>query len=167
MKIANNAVVTICYKLQHNDATGDLIQETTENEPFAFLFGHNQVLPQFETSLVNQEKYFSFEFKIPCSEGYGQPDPQAITELPINLFMKDGELLEFVKVGNFLPMNDHEGNQLQGLVLEIKEDMIKMDFNHPLAGIDLYFSGKVLNVRQATAEELNDVLITSHNTSQR
>lgn len=155
MKIQKDSVVTINYKLTQNDASGEIIQEVKDEEPFAFLFGHGQVLPQFETNLSGKEKGASFEFGIKSDDGYGAHDPNAVTELPINIFMKDGELLEYVKVGNFLPMNDNEGNQLQGLVLEVNDDTIKMDFNHPMAGVDLYFAGEVLDVRSASPEEID------------
>jgi FKBP-type peptidyl-prolyl cis-trans isomerase SlyD len=57
--------------------------------------------------------------------------------------------------GNILPMSDHEGNQLQGLVEEITADFVKMDFNHPLAGKNLHFIGSVLSIRDASAEEID------------
>ncbi len=155
MEIAKNTVVTINYKLQESDAKGDVIQEVKDEEPFAFLFGHGQVLPQFETNLSGKTKGNSFEFGIKSEDGYGARDPQAVADLPVGIFMKDGKLLDYVQLGSYLPMNDQDGNQLQGLVLEIGDETIKMDFNHPMAGIDLFFSGEVLDVREATAEELD------------
>jgi FKBP-type peptidyl-prolyl cis-trans isomerase SlyD len=59
-----------------------------------------------------------------------------------------------VKVGNTLPMTDNEGNRLQGVVEEITDVHVRMDFNHPLAGQDLRFKGIVLDIRDASAEEL-------------
>ena len=66
---------------------------------------------------------------------------------------KEVEAEEF-QVGNVLPMMDSLGRRLQGRIVEIGEDEVRMDFNHPLAGKDLYFSGEVLGVRDATDEEL-------------
>ncbi len=51
-------------------------------------------------------------------------------------------------------MQDQDGNPVDGRVLEIKDATVIMDFNHPLAGQDIHFSGKILDVRDATAEEL-------------
>ena len=155
MKIAKNTVVSINYKLQQNDESGEVIQEVKDQEPFVFLFGHGQVLPQFETNLDSKSKGDNFEFGIKSEDGYGARDEKAVADLPVAIFMKDGKLMEMVQVGQFLPMNDQEGNQMQGLVLEVTEETVKMDFNHPMAGIDLYFSGEVLEVREATAEELD------------
>jgi len=57
-------------------------------------------------------------------------------------------------VGNDIPMQNNEGQTLMGKVLEITDDKVKMDFNHPLAGLDLFFKGEILDVRKATAEEI-------------
>jgi len=154
MKISTNTVVTINYKLQESDTEGDLIQEVNNEEPFTFLFGHNQVLPQFESNLKGKSKGAFFEFGIKSKDGYGERDPKAVADLPIGIFMKDGILLTHVQLGTYLPMNDQDGNQLQGLVLEIGDETVKMDFNHPMAGMDLYFSGEVIDIRAATAGEL-------------
>jgi FKBP-type peptidyl-prolyl cis-trans isomerase SlyD len=56
--------------------------------------------------------------------------------------------------GAAIPMRNSQGEQLNGIVVEVKDDKVVMDFNHPLAGDDLYFSGTVVNVREATPEEL-------------
>jgi FKBP-type peptidyl-prolyl cis-trans isomerase SlyD len=52
-------------------------------------------------------------------------------------------------------MSDQDGNKMQGLVVDVTEEMVKMDFNHPLAGRDLTFTGIVHSIREATAEELD------------
>ena len=86
-------------------------------------------------------------FSIKCDDAYGPIDEKAIAELPRNLFEHEGNLGELVKVGNFVPMKDQEGNSLQGLVIDINEEHVKMDFNHPLAEKELMFSGKVLKIK--------------------
>jgi FKBP-type peptidyl-prolyl cis-trans isomerase SlyD len=65
---------------------------------------------------------------------------------------------ELIKEGNTVPMMSSNGQRLNGLVLEVNEDNVKMDFNHPLAGEDLYFAGKVLEVREASDEEVAQIL---------
>ena len=155
MEIGNNKVVTITYKLQESDADGQMVQEVDEKEPFVFLFGGQQVLPDFETNLDGKSKGDEFEFGINSDDSYGPVNEEAIVNLPINIFMQDGKLVDAVQVGAFVPMNDQDGNPMQGLVMEIGTETVKMDFNHPMAGIDLHFSGKVLDVREATAEEID------------
>ena len=56
--------------------------------------------------------------------------------------------------GNFIPMADSEGNHLQGKIVSVGDETVKMDFNHPLAGMDMHFNGKVIGVRDASAEEI-------------
>lgn len=154
MIIEDKKVVSITYKLQENDSNGEIIQEVAAAEPFQFLFGAQQVLPDFEKNLQGKTSGDNFEFGIVSNDAYGPHDPQALVELPINIFMVDGKIADTVQMGAFLPMNDQDGNPMQGLVLEIAKEHVKMDFNHPLAGMDLFFSGDVLEVREAKAEEM-------------
>lgn len=154
MEIENNKVVTITYKLQESNNEGEVVQEVLEKEPFVFLFGNQQVLPDFEANLVGKTAGDSFEFGVKSDDSYGPVNKEAIVDLPKNIFMVDGQLADIVKEGSFVPMNDQEGHPMQGLVLEINEETIKMDFNHPMAGIDLFFTGEVLEVREATEEEM-------------
>ncbi|MEO9967059.1 MAG: FKBP-type peptidyl-prolyl cis-trans isomerase [Reichenbachiella sp.] len=154
MNIGNQKVVSITYKLQEGDKSGATVQEVDSNEPFVFLFGASQVLPDFEVNLMDKTIGDSFEFGIKSDNAYGPIDDNAVVDLQKSMFEVDGKLGEIVKVGNFLPMNDQEGNPLQGLVVEITDEHVKMDFNHPMAGKDLFFSGEIIEVRDATAEEI-------------
>ncbi|SMD31948.1 FKBP-type peptidyl prolyl cis-trans isomerase /Apo-metallochaperone SlyD [Reichenbachiella faecimaris] len=154
MNIGNEKVVSITYKLQEGNKSGEVVQEVDSKEPFVFLFGTQQVLPDFEINLKDKSIGDTFEFGIASDKAYGPVDDNAVVNLPRNMFEADGKLGEIVKVGNFLPMKDQEGNPLQGLVKEITDEHVRMDFNHPMAGKDLFFSGEVIEVREATAEEL-------------
>ena len=79
-----------------------------------------------------------------------------IAKIPKEAFNVDGVFdEERVKEGEELMMNDADGNQLMGFVEEIGEEFVIMDFNHPLADHNLHFVGEVLEVRDATAEELD------------
>lgn len=153
MNIENKKVVSITYKLQEGSQSGEIVQEVDSKEPFVFLFGAQQVLPDFEANLNGKTVGDTFEFGVKSENAYGPVDENAVVNLPRNMFEADGKLGEIVKVGNFLPMKDQEGNPLQGLVLEVTDEHVRMDFNHPMAGKDLYFSGEVIDVRDATSEE--------------
>jgi FKBP-type peptidyl-prolyl cis-trans isomerase SlyD len=77
-------------------------------------------------------------------------------DIPMAAFVVNGELKsDKLKVGNIVPMMDNEGNPFDGRVIAVDNDTVKMDFNHPLAGKALHTFGQVLNVREATVEELN------------
>ena len=76
-------------------------------------------------------------------------------QIPKEVFEIDGQLdSEMLQAGNYLPMADNEGHQMQAKVVEIGDEQVTMDFNHPLAGMVMHFEGKVQAVRPATAEEL-------------
>ena len=84
---------------------------------------------------------------------YGDKREEMIINVPLSVFETDGVLNEDIcKVGNEVPMTDSEGNPLTGVIYEITDEFIKMDFNHPMAGLDLFFSGKIVDVREATEE---------------
>lgn len=153
MNVSKNKVVSISYELK---VDGDLIDAAQADNPLVFLYGHGQLLPLFEDNIKELSEGDSFEFMIPSKDGYGEVNDQAIVELPKEIFVIDGELQEdLLIIGNRLPMRDSEGNALDGTVVEVTDSSVVMDFNHPLAGKDLYFTGKVESIREATAEEIS------------
>ncbi|KAB2871265.1 MAG: peptidylprolyl isomerase [Bacteroidales bacterium] len=153
MIIAKDKVVSISYELKVN---GELVDTAAAENPLEFLYGHGQLLQLFEDNLKGLAVGDSFEFMIPPKEGYGEVNDMAIVELPKDIFMVDGELQEdLLTIGNRLPMRDSEGNALDGTVVEVNESAVVMDFNHPLAGQDLFFTGNIVNVREASVEELS------------
>jgi FKBP-type peptidyl-prolyl cis-trans isomerases 2 len=114
------------------------------------------MLPSFEKKLENLKKGDKFDFVLTADEAYGQPDPENVIELPKDIFMVDGKFDdEMVVEGAVLPMRDAQGNTLEGTVEKITETGVVMDFNHPMAGIDLHFIGEVLEVREPTEEDVH------------
>ena len=102
-----------------------------------------------------------FEFTLTPEQAYGEYNDEHLIDLPKNMFEVDGKFdTDIVYEGNIVPMLDTNGNRLNGVVVSIGDDSVKMDFNHPLAGETLHFSGEVLEVRDATAEEI--AALTSH-----
>jgi FKBP-type peptidyl-prolyl cis-trans isomerase SlyD len=117
------------------------------------------MLPKFESSLKGLRQGEPFTVKLNKKDAYGDVNHEAIVELPKHVFLVDGKFDdELIKIGNTVPMMSSNGQRLNGLVLEIDDETVKMDFNHPLAGEDLYFAGKVLNVRPASDEEISQIL---------
>lgn len=153
MNVSKNKVVSISYELK---VDGDLIDAAQAENPLVFLYGHGQLLPLFEDNIKDLSEGDSFEFMIPGKDGYGEVNDQAIVELPKEIFVIDGELQnDLLVIGNRIPMRDSEGNALDGTVVKVTDNSVVMDFNHPLAGKDLYFTGKVEAIREATAEEIS------------
>jgi FKBP-type peptidyl-prolyl cis-trans isomerase SlyD len=155
MKVGKDKVVTLTYVLRMNDEKGEVIQEVDEKRPFVHLFGAGTLLPAFEANLDKLEVDDSFSFQIPASDAYGGKNDEAIIELEKNLFEIDGKIDDqLLFIGNVIAMQDQDGKPIDGRVLEIKDATVIMDFNHPLAGQDIHFSGKILDVREASKEEL-------------
>jgi len=156
MKVGNNKVVTMTYTLHLNDEHGEVVQKVEETKPFVQLFGVGALLPAFETNLAGLEEGDTFGFGLTAEEGYGNPSDEAILKLEKKIFEIDGVVdPEMVAEGKVITMQDNHGNPLDGKVLAVEEDSVIMDFNHPLAGENLYFTGSILNVREATPEELS------------
>lgn len=158
MQIATNKVVTVTYNLHANlpDEDKRHIETADETRPLAFLFGAGMMIPGFEQGLIGKKAGDEFSFTIDAADAYGDSDESAVINLPIDIFKMEGVIdFEVLKIGNVLPMSDNEGNVLNGKVVSYDETMVNMDFNHPLAGHTLHFSGKVVDVREATAEEIS------------
>lgn len=156
MKIEKNKVVALSYTLE---VEGDIIETVNADKPMEFIFGTGYLLPKFEENIAGKSIGDDFSFTLTASEGYGEVNKDAIVELPVDMFKIDGKVEEgLLTVGNVLPMQDSDGNRLQGAIDEIKDDVVVMNFNHPLAGSSLNFKGSVVSVRDASENELTNGL---------
>ena len=152
-------MVTLTYDLRVDDVNGQMVEQATTENPLQFLYGVGMMLPKFESNLLGVSQGDSFEVKLEKADAYGEVNPDALVDLPKNVFEVNGEIdYELIKVGNTVPMMSSNGQRLNGLVLEINDDVVKMDFNHPLAGEDLFFTGSVVEVREASEEEIAQIL---------
>lgn len=152
MKIEKNTVPSISYELT---VEGEVVDTATNESPLTFLFGAGNLLPEFENNINGLEKGADFSFELSPENGYGEFNAEAIVELPVDTFKVEGEIQkDLLVVGNTVPMQDQNGNPLQGVIQEVTDLAVKMDFNHPLAGKTLNFSGKIESVREAEKEEI-------------
>ena len=156
MEISKNKVVELSYILHFDDFNGDIIEEVTNDNPFTFIYESGFMLDAFENNIKGLKKDDTFKFKIACNDAYGEVNEKNIVDLPKNVFEVDGKFnKEIIFAGAKVPMKDEQGNEFDGFIIDITKDTVIVDFNHPMAGEDLYFEGRVLNVREATKEELN------------
>lgn len=163
MVVANNKVVSVIYELRKNSFDGEIIEIVKEDNPLVYIAGIGSLLPDFETNLMGKKLDESFSFSILANDAYGPREDSAIIDIPLQVFMVDGVVdYDLVKIGQTVPMRDQDGNRLNGIVLDVNEASVKMDFNHPLAGDDLYFTGKVIGIRDATQEELEHGHVHGH-----
>lgn len=152
-------MVSLIYELRERNPEGKIIETVEESKPLKFIYGTGRLLPLFESNLLSLSAGDIFSFPLSSADAYGDRVEEMIINVPKSVFMtEDGKLNEEIcTVGNEVPMMDNEGHHLNGIINEIAEDYVRMDFNHPMAGVDLYFSGKIVDIREATEQELAGV----------
>jgi FKBP-type peptidyl-prolyl cis-trans isomerase SlyD len=154
--VTENKVVKLNYILRENSPEGLIQENTYEGSPFEFIFGKANMIPGFEEGIANLNEGDKFAITIKSEDAYGAVNPGAIVDLDIDTFKVHDRIdYDMIKVGNSVPMQDSNGNKMDGLIIEVTDSNVKMDFNHPLAGKDLYFEGEISSIREATAEELS------------
>lgn len=156
MKISTNKSVAVTYDLNVGEGEErELMEKATVEAPLKFIFGTGTMLPAFEKALLGLAVGDKFSFSLSPEDAYGDYNEEHVLDLPKDIFLVDGKFdSETIQEGNTVPMMDSNGNRMNGSVLEVKEDIVIMDFNHPLAGETLHFSGNVIDIHEATAEEI-------------
>lgn len=155
MKIDKNTVASIAYKIHIDSTTGELIEFADERNPRSMVFGVDRIMPGFEKNLMGREENTEFDFTLSPDEAYGEYKNDLILDVTKNAFMVDGKINEdLLYINNEINMIDNEGNRVKGKVLELGDETVKMNFNHPLAGKSLFISGKIMDVRAVTHEDL-------------
>jgi FKBP-type peptidyl-prolyl cis-trans isomerase SlyD len=155
MEAAENRVVSIIYELRRNNQDGEIVETLSQENPMIFLLGSGNLLPKFEEKLLGLKTGQSFKFILSSHDAYGSVQEKAIIDVPISIFEVDGKTdTNLLQIGNVIPMMDREGRRLNGVVKDINMQTATMDFNHPMAGSSLHFSGEVIEIREATEEEL-------------
>ena len=149
-----NKAIAVEYNLYRDTATGELIESTEGKEPLAFLSGLGQMIPEFEANVADLKEGDTFSFGIKSENAYGTRKEEAVIELAQDMFMNEGKLIPEVVVGNVLPLQDQNGNVIPGKIMAINEETITVDVNHLLADQDLHFTGKIVEMRDATTEEV-------------
>jgi FKBP-type peptidyl-prolyl cis-trans isomerase SlyD len=163
MIVTKDKVVSLTYELRLDGREGEIVESLSVDAPMVFLYGAGNLLPKFEENIDGLHVGDKFDFNLTAINAYGEIDLDAIVSVPIAAFEIDGKTDEnMLRLGNKIPMQDNAGNKLTGVVTEVTNDSVKMDFNHPLAGSDLFFKGIITEVREATEEELHHGHIHAH-----
>lgn len=161
MKIEQNKVVDVAYELYVDGDNGELelMEKATAEKPLHFIYGIGMMLPAFEKEMFGLSKGDTFDFTLSKEDAYGEYEDEAVVDLERAVFEVDGKIdTDLIKEGNIVPLMDNQGNRLQGLVAKVTDTHVTVDLNHPLAGETLHFKGNVLEVKEATEEELNTLL---------
>ena len=161
MKIENLKVVKATYELYIADENGkeELYEKATEQSPLVWCQGEKMMLPAFEAQMIGKEEGDTFDFVLKAADAYGEYLDEGLMELPKKMFFNgDGEFdEERVFVGNIIPMNTTDGQVVKAQVIEVNDETVTIDLNHPYAGEDLHFKGVILSIRDVTEGELKAI----------
>ena len=147
MKIGKDSVVTLKYRL--TDAQGEFIEET--EEPSEYLHGgHDGIFPRVEEALEGREKGYATTLHLEPQDAFGDYDADQVR---VEARSKFPEPLEVGMRFEGVPEDDDEDSEIL-TITDLTADTVVLDANHPLAGVALRFALEVLDVRPATAEEL-------------
>ena len=152
MQIEKNKVVSLTYTLTLDN--GEIADTATKDSPFVFIHGIGQTLPQFDTELSGLAAGDTFEFAIEAENAYGVSSEEYKISIPREVFTGPEVPADIVQIGNMVPMQDDQGNPMNGIIMSFDDDTVLVDFNHPLSDQKLHFVGAILDLRDATAEEL-------------
>ena len=148
MKIAKDTVVSLRYEL--SDANGALLEKT--EEPISYLHGgYDGIFPTVEEVLHGKEVGSKFEVAMEPDDAFGDYEHELVRVEPRNLFPENIEIGMQFEGG---AENADDDDYMLFTVVDITDDEVTVDGNHPLAGKSLTFVGEVTGVRVATAEEL-------------
>ena len=152
--------MSISYSLYiDEDGKKRLVEETKAGQPFQFISGLGIALDAFEQQLISLEVGSKFDFALTKDQAYGDYREDMNLELEREVFSINGHFdHEHVYEEAIIPLQNEEGNRFYGRVVEVGEEKVKIDLNHPLAGETLYFKGEVLENREATEDEINHLM---------
>lgn len=148
MQVAQHKVVTIEYTL--TDDQGSVIDSSKGGDPLAYIHGMNNIIPGLENALTGKQAGDSLQVKVAPSEGYGERDDAMQQEVPREMF----ESAQDIQVGMQFHASDGERMHVV-TVVGVTDSHITVDGNHPLAGQNLNFDVTIVEVRDASAEELD------------
>lgn len=145
------------YSMEYGNEV--LIEKTEENRPLTFYTGCEMALPQFEEIAIKTLVGEDFSFDLAKGEAYGDYNEENVLDLNKEVFSQGGEFdSSNVYIGATIPLQNQEGQRFIARVIDITEDKVKVDLNHPLAGKELRFKGHIIENREATDEEIKEFL---------
>lgn len=146
--VGNGKIVTLEFTL--TDDEGEELDTTVGDVPLAYLHGADNVVPGLERALLGKKVGDRLSVDLTPDDGYGDRDAPGPEPVPRDAFPEDVEVAE----GAQLAVEDENGEVVPAWVVGLEEDVILIDFNHPLAGMNLHFDLKILAIRDATEDEL-------------
>jgi len=147
MQIGDQKVVTLHYTLTDNE--GRVIDQS-EDGSFAYLHGASNIIPGLENALSGKTAGEELSVAVSPEEAYGVRDESMLQQVPKNMFEDTNQ----IAVGTQFHAQGPNGEMLVVTVMEVQEEHVLVDGNHPLAGVELNFYVKIIDVRDASEEEV-------------
>lgn len=156
MFIENKKMVTLHYTLRDTDGQGVVIEDTFGREPLKFMFGVGAMIPGFESNLEGKFAGDSFDFTLTPEVAYGDYEPEAVIAIGIENFMDENGILNKDKIfeGAEITLQDTQGRHYHGVAIKVNEEDVVVNFNHPMAGKTLHFSGQILEVDNPSDDDI-------------
>ena len=137
--ITEGKLVKVIYTLT---VDGNIVDSSKEGEPFQFTAGSNQVIPGFEEAILGMKSGEKKSFQVSPEQGYGHENPKGIQTVPKDKFPANLN----PEVGMTLHATMPDGQAIPARIIEVKDDTIILNFNHPLAGKTLNFEVEIVDV---------------------
>ena len=159
-----NRYIAVAYKLYTVDnGKSELVEEATEKEPFQFISGYGITLDAFEKEVAGLETGAEFDFTLQKDDAYGDYEQEHVLDLDKSVFCINGHFdHEHIYKDAVVPLQNDDGNGFYGKTLEVGQDSVKVDLNHPLAGQTLNFKGHIVEAREATNSEIQGLINRMH-----
>ena len=156
MEENKNKNICVTYDLYTVEDDGrHLVEKATTDKPFVFISGFGITLKPFEDNLLPLHDGDSFDFAIEPAQAYGDYEDERVLELDRQMFCIDGQFdRQHIYIDAIVPLQNAQGDRFMGRVLDIRDNVVVMDLNHPLAGKTLNFKGVVIENRDATEHEV-------------
>ena len=148
MKIQTNSAVSFHYSL--TDDEGKTLDSSSGGEPLAYLHGAGNIIPGLEKALEGKSVGDTLVVPVSAEEGYGEVQQELIQEVPKTAFQG----VDAIEVGMQFEAQTSQGGAVPVTVTAVTDDMVTVDGNHPLAGVNLNFDVSIEAVREATEEEI-------------
>ena len=145
MKIADGKSVIIDYTLSLK--SGDVIETTRNEEPLTYVQGSGELIKGLEQAVAGMEKGTKKDIILPAAQAFGTHDPEALLEIPKTELPPESLVPETV-----IHASGPKGQSIHGKVLEVKEETVLVDFNHPLAGQELHCAVNIVDVQETATK---------------
>jgi len=159
-ELTHKAVVVKYEMFDVTDGNETLLEATTEEQPLRLMTDFGMVpVAAFENKMKELATGESFELVLNAEEAFGEYVQERVVDLNKTVFSPNGEFDQVhIRPGVIVPLQNEEGQRFMAQVLEIGEDKVKIDLNHPLAGKSLKFKGTIIESHVATQDEIMALL---------